>query len=640
MKSLVALAAIVALISCSHAQPKKQRPAIPTGIEAFTRFPKFAGAKISPHGTYLALLKPEQGHVGLVFIDLKTRKLASTFAPVEQSVSNYFWVNEERLLIELADAHYGSLAAPPGTGELTAVNPATGKGVTIFGARAVRNAQYSAGFVLGRIRGDDRHVIIESAGERFAQIYKLDVYSGATTPVTVSPAQGASFFVDEDGEPRIAAATGADAKQSFFYRAPGAHWTELKTLKGVGAHSLPVGFVAKTGTLEMVEPLEKGFGFFSANIETGERKLLSRNDWAPPQTYLEDRRSNEVLAIEYQADVPSWDFVAPDHPLSRVLQGLLDAYPGENVQIANTTADEKTVVAAVYSDRDPGRYFLVDAGNLMAEEVAASRPWINPDAMAEMNAFHIKASDGVWLHGYLTLPRSVQPGVAPPMVVIVHGGPHGPRDYWGFNPEVQLLAGEGFAVLQVNYRGSGGYGTQYMESGYRHWGDRIMQDIVDATQWAISKGHADPKRLCIYGGSFGGYAALQASVVEPDLFRCAVGYAGVYDLTLIGNKDDIGESFIGRGVVRTYVGEDVDELKRISPAFHADRIKAKVLLVHGLKDRRAPYDNFRRMKSALEEVGKPPQTLVEDDEGHGFYDEDARLRMYTALLAFLHENLR
>lgn len=634
MKSFIALTAAVAIVACAHA-PKKARSAAPTGIEAFTRFPKFAGARISPHGAYLALLNPEHGQVGLVFIDLKTRKLASRFAPVQQSVAGYHWINDERVLVELADGHYGSLAVPPLTGELTAVNPATGNGVTVFGARAVRNASYALGFVLARIRGDDRHAIIETIErERFAQVYKLDVYIGSTTPVTVRPARGARFLIDEEGEPRVAIAEDAKAKLNFYYRPPGAHWTELTTLKGVGARSRPVGFVSGTRTLDIVEPIEKGFGLFSANIETGERKLMSRNEWAPPDGFLLDHGTRRILAVEYEADVPSWEFVEPDHPMARVLRGLLDAYPGEGVQIVSATDDEKTVVARIYSDRDPGRYFLVDVASMQAEEIASARPWIRPDAMAEMNAFHIKASDGVWIHGYLTLPRSTTPGAPPPMVVIPHGGPHGPRNYWGFDPEAQLLASEGFAVLQVNFRGSGGYGLQYMEAGYGHWGDRIMEDIVDATRWAIGKGHADPKGICIYGGSFGGYAAMQASIVAPDLFRCAVGYAGVYDLTLIGSKDDIAASYIGRGVTSRYVGDDEDERKRISPAFHADGIKGKVLLVHGVKDPRAPFENFRRMKKALEEAGNPPQTLVEDGEGHGFYDEDARLRMYSTLLAF------
>ncbi len=224
-----------------------------------------------------------------------------------------------------------------------------------------------------------------------------------------------------------------------------------------------------------------------------------------------------------------------------------------------------------------------------------------------MSAFHIKASDGTTIHGYLTSPASAKPGApAPPLIVLPHGGPHGVRDFWGFHSEVQLLASEGFAVLQVNYRGSGGYGERYQEAGYRHWGDRVIEDIVDATRWAVKKGKADPRRICSYGGSFGAYAALQSAILAPDLFRCAVGNAGIYDLTL--------------------------------PAFNADKLKAKVFLIHGKLDHRAPIVHAEKMRDALTAVGRPPEWLVEPHEAHGFYDEGARERMYTRLIAFLKAN--
>ena len=224
------------------------------------------------------------------------------------------------------------------------------------------------------------------------------------------------------------------------------------------------------------------------------------------------------------------------------------------------------------------------------------------------------------------------------MVVIPHGGPHGVRDNWGFNSEVQLLASEGFAVLQVNYRGSGGYGLKFQEAGYRHWGDRMMEDIIDATRYAVKKGHADPGRICIYGGSFGGYSALQAPIVAPDLFRCAVGYAGVYDLTIMSSEGDIGQSRMGRGFLTRVLGEDEDALKKFSPSWNVDKLRAKVFLIHGKKDQRAPFEHAERLRKALQDRGIEPEWLVEGREGHGFYDEDARERMYVKMLQFLRDN--
>jgi dipeptidyl aminopeptidase/acylaminoacyl peptidase len=258
--------------------------------------------------------------------------------------------------------------------------------------------------------------------------------------------------------------------------------------------------------------------------------------------------------------------------------------------------------------------------------------------MAEMSAFHIKASDGLPIHGYVTYPRGLPAGVKPPLVVLPHGGPFGIHDRWHFNPEVQLLASQGFAVLQVNFRGSGGYGEAYMEAGYRHWGDRMIEDILDATRWLVRKGQVDGSRMCTYGGSFGGYAAIQATILAPELFRCAVGFAGVYDLTMMETNDEWVSSRRTRGHIRTTLGTDEAALKAASPVYHADQIKVPVLLIHGSHDTRVPIEHAEKLRDALTKLGRPPEWLEQPHEGHGFYDEGARLRMYERLVAFLKAN--
>lgn len=184
----------------------------------------------------------------------------------------------------------------------------------------------------------------------------------------------------------------------------------------------------------------------------------------------------------------------------------------------------------------------------------------------------------------------------------------------------------------------GGYGTAYQEAGYRKWGTRVVEDIIDATRFAIRKGFADPKRICIYGASFGAYAAMQAAILAPDLFRCAAGYAGVYDLALMSKVGDIAEGRLGRGYLRTAVGEDARVLEQSSPARRARELRANVLLIHGKKDVRAPIEHAEALRDALTAQGRAPQWLVEPKEGHGFYDEGARERMYERLVRFLKEN--
>jgi dienelactone hydrolase len=654
IRSLLAASSLFAA-GCQHAEQPATRAvaSAPAGISAFTRHSRFIDAKISPGGSYLAAISTEGGKRALTIFDLKLRKPASSFFPAPESVGEFYWANDSRIIVQLWNESDGTLASPVNNGEIYALNAATGRGDMVFGYRAgVQHAgpvgstpvsEFAGGRMLSRIRGgDDRHVLIESydfrdAGDRTATLWRMDVYNGRRTQVAVGPIPNAGFITDELGEPRIARGLTLDVKPRYFYRGE-TGWEELDRLKGITRFSRPLEFEAQARILDIVEPMEKGFGVFALDIGGREKKLLSKNDWVGPTRFLEDRQQR-VLAVEYDADLPTWDFILPDHPLARALKGLLATYPDDNVRILNTTDDEKKAVVFVYGDRNPGKFFLLDVDKLAAEEIVAMRPWVNPEAMSEMTAFHVRASDGMWIHGYVTLPKSKKPGVAPPLVVLPHGGPHFGRDYWGYNPEVQLLASEGFAVLQINFRGSGGYGEKFQEAGYTHWGDRMIEDIVDATRYAIGKGYADPHRICSYGASFGAFAALQSAILAPDLFRCAVGYSGIYDLTLMASSGDIPETRSGKGFVKTAVGTDEAALKRQSPVYNADKLKAKVLLIHGKQDRRAPIEHAERMKEALEKVGAEPGWLVESKEGHGFYDEGARERMYTRLVAFLHENL-
>jgi len=598
----------LAVAGCRHNDPAPApRTSVPTGFEIFTRHSRFLDARISPGGSYLAATSTDGGKRSLVFIDLRTRKLASVFRPSPESVGSVHWVSESRAVVEMLTEE-GTLAAPIGTGEIYSVDPATSSGHMIFGYRAKKDAAFAAGSVLSRIRGDDHRVMIETAnfadpGDRILSVYRLDTSSGTRTLVTASPIPGASFLTDEIGEPRIAAGTSEDVEARYFYREVGGSWAELGNLKGMSRRSRPVNFVAQTRTMNVVEPLEKGFGLFAVHIDTGARALLSKNEWAPQTAFLLDEGSLQVLAVDYDPDVPEWDFLVPDHPLARVLKGLLAVYPDGNVRILGTTDVHKKAVVYVYSDRDPGRFLLVDVESMSAEVVAAARPWVKPEEMAETSGFHIPARDGTWIHGYLTLPRK-SGSAPPPMVVIPHGGPHGVRDYWRSDPETQLLVARGFAVLKVNFRGSCGYGLQYQEAGYRHWGDRIIEDIIDATRYAVKKQNADPKRICIYGGSFGAYAALQALILAPDLYRCAVGYSGIYDLTLMGSEGDIPESRMGRGFLRRVLGEDQAALRLASPVYNVDKLQAKVMLIHGKKDRRAPIEHAERLREKLEAAGK------------------------------------
>jgi len=659
-RTLLAVGILALLTFCSHSQIGGRRArhvahitAPPSGIAIFTRHNQYVEAQVSPRGTYVALVSDEQGDRSLVFLNLATHETTSVLTPGDTAmVGRFFWVNDKRVVIELVDPS-GDLAAPVNRGELFAVDADGKGGRLIFGYRAgerqagshIRKAErdFAWARVIATLPHDDKRVLIEEksmreVGDLLGDLYKLNVYTGVKDHVIRAPAANVGFVTDETGEPRIATGLDKELGHRFFYREADSAWREMKNLPGLTRNAFPHGFIAHDRPVYASDGTAGPFGFFAVNLDSGERKLVAKNDIVESSSLLVDPTTGRAVAVEYQPDMPVYEILVPEHPFARVISGLLETYPDEHVRLLNSTTDGKQALLLVYSDRDPGKFLLVDADTMQADEIAQVRPWIRPESMAQMSAFHIPASDGLTIHGYITQPRDADLKQTPPMVVLPHGGPHGIRDEWGFDSEAQLLASEGFAVLQVNYRGSAGYGPDFEKAGYRHWGDRVIQDILDATRFAIRKGFADPKRICIYGGSFGGYAALQSTIVAPDLFRCAVGYSGVYDLSLLDEKGDIPKTQSGRDYLRAAVGENAAALRSMSPVYNADKLVAPALLIHGAKDKRAPIEHAELLREALTAAGRAPQWLVESDEGHGFYDEDARERMYTKLVSFLKEN--
>jgi len=249
-----------------------------------------------------------------------------------------------------------------------------------------------------------------------------------------------------------------------------------------------------------------------------------------------------------------------------------------------------------------------------------------------------RTSDGMELEAILTIPKGVTQSNLP-MVLLPHGGPIGVQDDWYFDNDAQFLASRGYLVLQVNYRGSGGRGENFQEAGYLKWGTRIQQDLIDGVKWAIAENYADPKRVCVYGGSFGGYSAMMTTIRAPGMFKCAVGYAGIYDLKMMYKKGDIREDKSGRSYLNTVIGKNDADLDANSPTRLADKIDVPVLLIHGEDDKRAPFAQAKAMRAALDAAHKPYEWLSKPGEGHGFYDEKNNIEFYNRLQAFLEKNI-
>jgi dipeptidyl aminopeptidase/acylaminoacyl peptidase len=292
----------------------------------------------------------------------------------------------------------------------------------------------------------------------------------------------------------------------------------------------------------------------------------------------------------------------------------------------------------------PGSFYLLDAKSRKLEWLADVEPWIDPKSMSPMKAVRYKARDGLEIPAYLTIPRG-SGGKSLPMVVMVHGGPWVEGDMWGYNPEVQFLASRGYAVLQPNFRGTLRYGWKHYSASFGQWGLAMQDDIEDGTRWAIGQGLADPKRVAIYGASYGGYATLMGLARTPDLYRCGIDYVGVTDLPLLltATWSDFAYSDYLQYLAPRLIGDvdkDAKRLRDTSPVNLASRIKVPVLMAYGASDVRVPIEHGERMKSALERAGVKYEWMVMTGEGHGFQQLENQKAFYGAMEKFLSVNMR
>lgn len=344
-----------------------------------------------------------------------------------------------------------------------------------------------------------------------------------------------------------------------------------------------------------------------------------------------------IIAATYEATTPRIHWL--DEKFAARQRIIDEALPGMwNTQLEATDDGAKIVVFA-RSDREPGVYYLFDGARKKIEELAVVRPAIDPQQMAEMKPISYRARDGVLIHGYFTLPVGREAKNLP-LLINPHGGPFGVRDTWGYSSEVQFLANRGCAVLQINYRGSGGYGEAFERLGYLRWGRAMQDDLTDGVKWAIAEGFADPKRVGIIGASYGGYAAMAGLAFTPELYRVGINYVGVTDLTLIARQRRSPES--SKLWTKTRLGDAYEasaELKARSPVFHAQLIRAPVLMAYGRSDPRVTREHGDDMRAALAKHDRDFEFAIETGEGHGFRKEEKSIAFYSRVDAFLKKHL-
>jgi acetyl esterase/lipase len=600
-------------------------------IKDFFKDAEFESVLLSPDGEHIAVVMPRSDRSLLVVLKVDDKSVVGSW---DYGKDYYFqrvtWANDERILYATS-FKTGRFDFQVGLRDMYASN--------IDGTRRIAIPHGNFYGLVDTLPGERDSVLVTRSIEN-AFLFKLNVYNGKITRVASSPLDFGSFLVDHEANVRYSFGGMGDGS-SLVYRRDGDKWSMVDQASPfVGASMQPVGFSADDKQAFVLKSVKGGpQSLWRIDPVTGEGKEVSRNGTVDASRLLWSSDHRTLLAVRYDDGVPYWDFIAPDHPETALFAGLVKAFPGKVVAFSGISEDGNRVLMHVYSDRDPGQVYLFDRKAGQARFLLSSMAWIKPEQMSVMKPVDVKTRDGMVIHGYLTIPAGSN-GKNLPLVVNPHGGPHGPRDEWGFNPEVQLLANRGYAVLQMNYRGSGGYGDAYVSAGYRKWGTTMQDDLTDSVRWAVSQGIADPSRVCIYGASYGGYAALMSVVREPDLYQCSVGYVGVYDMDVQRHNSDTSQSEYGRAYLNTVFPESAAERHAQSPIYGVDRIKAAIMLVHGAKDERVPIKNMHELVDRMAAVGKKPeQIVVEKKEAHGFRDIDNNVNLYTKMLAFFDSHI-
>jgi dipeptidyl aminopeptidase/acylaminoacyl peptidase len=602
-------------------------PAQPSGMipmRDFFRHPDRAYFRISGDGKTLSFMQPWERRMNIY-----VQPVGSNAEPVritaekDRDIPDYFWKGADRVVYTKdfgGDENDHVVVVDRHGGEPKDVTPYPG---------------VKAQIIDPLIEFPDRMLIgLNKRVKEVFDVYELDLSSGQLTEIAQNPGNITTWGADHAGKLRYAIETDG-VEQTYLYRADdsGPFKPVLKTT--FRDQFVPQVFTADNRKLYVASNLgrDKVAIVLVDPATAKEEEMIYARDDVDVAGVVWSKARKRLAYANYQTWKNERYYLDPD--AKELFERLEAKVPGYEVIVQSTTDDESGLIVAATNDRTQGTRYLYDRKHDRLTKLGDVAPWLPEAKMAAVKPIEYKSRDGLTIHGYLTVPHGATPKKLP-VIVNPHGGPWF-RDGWGFNPEVQFLASRGYAVLQVNYRGSTGYGRKFWEASFKEWGFKMQDDITDGVQWLIREGIADPKRICIYGGSYGGYATLEGLVKTPDLYACGVDYVGVSNLfTFMKTIPPYWKPFLG--MMHEMVGDpekDKERMRAASPALNADRIKVPLLIAQGANDPRVNKDESDQMVKALKARGIDVPYIVKDNEGHGFHNEENQFAFYEAMETFL-----
>jgi len=600
-------------------------------LEDFFKNPEKSRYRISPDGKYYSYMAPYENRMNIFVQEIGTDSATRLTSETDRDISNYFWKNPSRILY-MKDT---------GGDENFRLY-----GVNIDGSNLVCFTDFPE--VRTEIIDDLENVpteVIIGMNKRDPQVfdpYRLNIETGKMEMLAENPGNIQGWIFDHDGKLRAASALDGVNSQ-ILYR---------------DKESDPFQVVLTTSFKETMSP--QFFTFDNKNVYSVSN--LNRDKTAAvifdlangkELEVLYENPDNDVDALSYSkkrkvlttAFYESWkgERYFFDDETKLIFDRLNKELDNYEIAITGVTKEEDKFIIRTYSDRSLGSYYIYDKNSDELTKIVDVSPWIDENEMASQVPVEYQSRDGLTIHGYLTLPLgyTMENAEDLPVVVNPHGGPWA-RDSWGFNPEIQFLANRGYAVFQMNFRGSTGYGKKFWEESFKEWGRAMQDDITDGVQWLIEKGIADKDRIAIYGGSYGGYATLQGLVKTPDLYAAGVDYVGVSNLfTFMQTIPPYWKPYLD--MMYEMVGNPVsDSLQFVetSPALNAAKITTPLFIAQGANDPRVNKDESDQVVEALKARGIVVEYMVKDNEGHGFHNEENRFDFYRAMEKFLGENMK
>lgn len=636
MQLLIRVVAAAAVLSLAGTATKALPPA-----EAFGSLP-LAQPQLSPDGRHFAVIQDVAGRPAVEIYTVNTKNPPAIVGDSRDLIAGFVWAKNDRLLIKInTNTKIGGDRFVRAYFQALTVDAEGDHPTLMFGDTVWSGMNMSTSAVADLDNGDPTHILMPLIVPNGVTLYRVDVTTGKAEPLLHGDPYTMQFITDGTGHVVARVRALGDTDAQLDYR-DGEHWKavgqyDLSSGRGssiIGLNEKGDGIVryaeddkTKTDGLTLIDPA------------TGKESPLYGNDRYDVADILTDVRTDRVIGVSYVDDRTQYHYFDP--AWQNLQSGLEAAFPGKSVYAASWNDGKDKLIIDVEDPGKPKTYYFLDRTTHQAMQIVSAYPHLTDADLGEVKPWPYKARDGLDIPAYLTLP----PGKAAknlPVVILPHGGPSA-RDAMGFDWMAQFFANRGYAVLQPNFRGSTGYGEKFESAGYGQWGLKMQDDVTDGVKKLIADGVADPKRICIVGASYGGYAALAGAAFTPDLYACAVSFAGVSDLFLLW-RDGValrGNRHYGLGWTKS-VGDrfdDADKLEATSPARHADQIKCPVLLMHGADDSTVRIDQSEAMRDALQKAGKEVQFIKFDGDSHYMQLADTRIRFLKETEAFLQKNI-